>query len=714
MTAIKPIAILALVAALATGVCIASYAESTAPRPPLARIEPKVLEAHGQRRIDNYDWLSHRESAEVIAHLQAENAYTEARLAPLRPLIDDIAGELRARFAPADVTVPYFDNGYFYQRRFGAGASYPHIVRRKGSLEAPEETVLDVTALAAGHTHYSLGRWAVSRDGQRVAFSVDFHGNRVHRIFVRNIATGEVADQGIDGVNSEVVLAADGETLFYVRQEDQTLRAHQVWRHRIGTDPAGDVLVYEETDPTFTVTVRLTKSRKFVTIVVRKDRTSETRFLPADQPEGTFTVIEPRQEGVRYEADHVGSAFYIRTNRDAPDFRIVRAPETAPGAANWQELIAERPGHYLTRLELFERYLAIDVDHDAISSIRAFRLADMSEIPVPRPSEIGIASTAMFRSPANRDPASKVLRFHFISPVHPETVYDFDLESGTLTELKRDPAYAWLKPERYAAERIFADAPDGERVPITLVYRKDLRRPGGNPTVINGYGAYGISWRPGFPLAAFSLIDRGFVHAVAHVRGGREKGERWYESGRVLTKRNSFNDFIAVSERLIAAGYAARGAVFARGGSAGGLLVGSVANLRPDLYAGIVAEVPFVDVVTTMSDPSIPLTTLEYDEWGNPADRRQFDYMLSYSPYDNVAARRYPAMFVTAGLHDSQVSYAEPAKWVAKLRALGSSPELLFRTELQAGHTGASGRLGSVDEEARIQAWLVARVGAPH
>lgn len=696
--------------------CPASAAGATEPdaatAPPVAKTVPTVLHEHGHDRVDPYQWLANRNDPAVLAHLADENAYAERRLSTIRPLIDEIAGELRQRNAHSDASVPFRDGGYLYERRFAEGAQYPVIVRRRDAPGAAEEIVLDVPALAAGHALYRLGRWQPSPDGTRVAFAVDFTGDRQARLFVRDIATGAVTDQGISDGAESFAFAADSTTLFYVRREAETLRGYQVWRHRLGAPPDADVLVYEERDPTFSVAVRRSKSRRFILIESDQEQTSEARYLPADQPEGTFRVVEPRRAGVRYDIDHVGDTFYIRTDLDAPDFRVMTAPETTPDAAHWSELIPQRPGRFIWRIEPFRDYVAYDEESDGGIGIKVLRLADKTEFAVPQPAAIGVASTSFFYGAfgGNREPDTSMLRFRFSGPLQPERTYDFDMASQTLTLRREDPAARWLKPDDYAVERIEAVAPDGERVPVTLTYKKSLKRPGGNPTLLVGYGAYGYSQRPTFTESVFSLIDRGFVHAMAHVRGGREKGERWHRDGRGLSKRNSFTDFIAAGEALVAQGYADRRAMFARGGSAGGLLVGAVANMRPDLFAGIVAEVPFVDVLTTTSDASIPLTTLEWVEWGNPAIPAHYDNIRAWSPYDNIEPKAYPAMFVTAGFHDSQVRYVEPAKWVAKLRATRTDDhELVFKTDMGAGHAGRSGRLGPVQENAEIMAWLLAQ-----
>ena len=684
----------------------ANAAEAAVRAVPVAPVVPKTFKAFGGVRIDNYDWLRDCKDPRVVSYLDAENAYANARLEPIKPLVDELAAELKAREAQEYASVPATSNGYVYEHRFSQGAQYPYIVRHKDVPGAQEEIVLNVGELAAGHQQYQLGSWTVSPDNNRVAFAVDFTGGREFRICVRSIATAETVDQGIDNASSDLVFAADSNALFYVRNDPTTLRSYQVWLHRLGTNPTSDVLIYEENDTTFSVSIGLSNSRKLALVSISEERTSEFRYLPIDHPTAELKLIEPRRQGVIYEVDHVGDEFFIRTNLDAPDFRLMSAPQATPTASHWREIVPEEPGHHLSHFEAFETFVAVDVEDETGTAIRVFTVPELREIPVPRPAAIGVASCD--DNEANLDPVATVLRFHFSNPLVPQCVYDFDVTTGVLTLRKQAPAGHWFDRHRYVLDQLSATASDGERVPITVVYRKGMRHSGGNPTLIVGYGAYGLSLRATFTRSTFSLIDRGFIYAIAHVRGGHEKGERWYEQGRMLNKRNTFTDFIAVTETLIAQGYADSRAIFAQGGSAGGLLMGTIANLRPDLYAGIVAEVPFVDVVTTMSDASVPLTTLEYDEWGNPAVRHEYDYMLSYSPYDNVARKNYPPMFVTAGFYDSQVSYAEPAKWVAKLRASKTDThDLVFKTDMAAGHDGRSGRLSSIEESAEIMGWLI-------
>jgi oligopeptidase B len=695
----------------------AGIRETAAPSPPMAPVIPTKFEKFGAVRIDHYDWLRDREDSRVIAYLDAENACAKAQLEPIKPLLDEIATELQARATPEDSSVPTACNGCFYQRRFMRGSQYPVIVRWHDVVDtSQEEIVLDVAALVAGRPRQcELGSWTISPDNKRIAFTVDFHGNREFRVFVRTLPAGQVIDEGITNAAPNLVFAKDDEIFFYVRNDPRTVRSYQLWCHRTGSDPRRDVLIYEEKDPTCSISLDLSKSRKYLLLNIDGEHTSEVRYLDLEQPSGALKVIEPRRRGVIYEVDHTDGKFFIRTNLGAPDFRLMSATEAMPSAAQWTEFIPQEPGHFLRHFEAFDSFVAVDIEDEDGMKIRIFTFPDGREVPVPRPSGIGVATSSFENdNEANLEGAATVLRFRFSGPLQPECIYDFDVATRSLSIRKEDSANRWLDRNRYAVDRLYATASDGEAIPLTIVYRKNLRLPGGNPAVIVGYGAYGLSMRPTFTPSVFSLLDRGFIHAIAHVRGGREKGDRWYTHGRLLTKRNTFTDFIAATEALIAQGYADPQTVFAQGGSAGGLVMGTIANLRPDLYAGIVAEVPFVDVITTMSDPSIPLTTLEYEEWGNPAIKREYDYMLSYSPYDNVTQKSYPAMFVTAGLYDSQVSYAEPAKWVARLRASkADGRDLLLRTDMDSGHEGRSGRGGSIRQSAEIMGWLISQARRP-
>jgi len=700
-----------LLAAGLVGPCPASAQSShsqlaTAAAPPVAKVVPHAFEEFGQRRADPYDWLRNKRDPDVVKYLEAENGYAAGRLARIKPLIEELANEGHQRADLADESPDFVDNGYIYRRRMAVGARFPVIVRRRTQSDPPQ-VVLDIESLAAGHVQYDLDQYTVSPDGNLVAFAVDLTGGGLYRIFIRDIATGQVRATGITGAASDLEFSADSKHLFYIRAEADTVRSHQLWRHAVGADSSADKLVYEEPDPTFELGLKKSKSGRFILLTVSHQHATEVRYFPADRPDEPLSVMEPRRRDIYYVADHIADRFYIRTNLGAPDFRVVAAPQAAPQAANWTNVVAPTAGHHIARFELFESFLAVAVDHDALRSVRVYRRADLSEIPVPRPASVSVMEMA-FANQANRDPSATVLQLRLSALNRPVAFHDFDTRTGELLLVKKSPAWNWFDPDAYEVRRIAAVASDGETVPVTLMYRKGMLKPRGNPTLVTAYGAYGISRIPRFSDTWISLIDRGFVYAIAHVRGGREKGRRWYDQGRVLNKRNSFTDFIAVTEALIAGGLADPKRVFAEGSSAGGMLVGAVANMRPELYAGIVADVPAMDVVTTMADPSLPLSTLEYEEWGNSAIEEQYRYMLSYSPYDNVSAKEYPAMFVIAGLHDSQVGVHEPAKWVARLRATKTDGnEILFVTNMSAGHGGTSGRFGAVDINARVMAWLI-------
>jgi oligopeptidase B len=673
--------------------------------PPVAKTVPHLFEAFGQGRPDPYDWM--RNTRELIPYLMAENGYADARLARLRPLIEKLEAEARARADDSEDSPDFTENGYVYQRRTTAGARFPVIARRKVGSDAESEVVLDIESLAAGREQYDVNGFALSPDGKLVAFAVDFTGGRRHQIFIRDIATSAVRAPAITNAYSDLTFSADSKHLFYIRTQDRTVRAYQVWRHTVGTDASADKLLYEEADASYELHLETSKSRRFILLTSESQQTTEVRYLAADRPDDPLTVMEPRRHGVFYVADHVADRFYIRTNLNAPDFRLVAAPDSAPQAANWTTVVPSTPGQHIAWFEVSDNFLAVTVDHDAMRSVRVFRRADAREIPVPHPP--GVSVIELFEEePTNRDPAATRVQLRLSALNLPYAFYDFDTRSGELLPVRRSPAWNWFDPAAYEVRRITATASDGEAVPVSLIYRKGLLKARGNPTLITGYGAYGSSSMPRFRDAWISLIDRGFVYAIAHVRGGREKGSRWYDQGRLLNKRNSFTDFIAATQALTAQGFADPRRVFAYGASAGGMLVGAVTNMRPDLYAGIVAEVPAMDILSTMADPNLPLSTLEYEEWGNPAIEKHYRTMLSYSPYDNVSAQAYPPVFVIAALNDSQVGVHEAAKWVARLRATKTDRnEILLVTNMSAGHGGTSGRFGSVNIDARVQAWLI-------
>ena len=677
-------------------------------QPPIARVVPHELERHGHVRVDDYYWLKERDNPQVIEHLEAENEYTEAVMARTGELREELFAEIKGRIKETDESVPYKLDDYFYVTRYEEGRQYPVYCRRKGSPEAADEVMVDVNALAEGEEYCSVQSLRVSFDQNLLAYAVDTVGRRIYTIYFKNLTTGEILPDTIPEVTGNLAWANDNKTLFYSKQDPVTLRSHRIYRHVLGTDPAADVLVYEESDETFRCAVSRTKSKKYLLIASSQTLASEVRYLDAASPTGTFTVIEPRRREHRYSVDHRGDDFYIRTNDDATNFRLMKTPVSSPGRESWQEVVPHRGDVLLEDFELFDDYL-----------VTAERCAGLVHLRI-RPWSGGSEHEIDFGEPAYQagfdvNPAldTEVLRYFYTSLATPRSTYDYDMRTRRKTLLKRDEVLGGFDPADYRSERLHATARDGVEVPISLVYRRDkFARDGASPLLLTGYGAYGISREASFLASRLSLLDRGFAFAIAHVRGGQELGRPWYEDGKLLKKKKTFSDFITCAEHLIAERYADPRRLYAQGGSAGGLLVGAVVNLRPDLFHGVIAAVPFVDVVTTMLDDSIPLTTGEYDEWGDPNEKDYYDYILSYSPYDNVAARDYPHLLVTTGLHDSQVQYWEPAKWVAKLRALKTDHNrLLLKTDLEAGHGGKSGRYERYRDTAFEYAFLLDLAG---
>jgi oligopeptidase B len=691
----------------------AAQAPAVRPAPPVAKVVPHRLEAHGQVRVDDYYWLRERQDPEVVAYLDAENAYTEAMTAHTGALQQDLFDEIVARIPQVDESAPYLLDGYWYYRRFEEGEEYPIYARRKGSLEAPEEVMLDVPEMAEGHSFYSVSGLAVSPDNRTLAFAVDTVGRRKYTVRFKDLATGGMLPDALAEKTPNLAWAGDGRTIFYTAQHPETLRSYRIYRHVLGTDPAADVLVYEEPDEQFWTYVYRTSSREYLVIGSRQTESNEYRFLRADDPTGAFQVLLPREPGHEHSLDHADGRFYVRTNDGAKNFRLVSMPVGDTSRASWREVIPHQPEVYLGSFQVFRGHLVIMERHDGLNRPRVIPLGDG---PDAAPLEGHFID---FDEPAyaafltdNHEYDTGTVRFAYSSMTTPWSIYDYDLVSRERILVKRDEVGGGFDSADYRTERLFAPARDGRKVPVSLVHRAGATPDGSRPLLLYGYGSYGSTVDPGFSSARLSLIDRGFVFAIAHVRGGQVYGRDWYEEGRLLEKKNTFTDFIAAAEFLIAQGWADPDRLYAQGGSAGGLLMGAVVNLRPDLWDGVVAQVPFVDVVTTMLDPAIPLTTGEYDEWGDPNDKTFYDYMLSYSPYDNVAAGPYPSLLVTTGLHDSQVQYWEPAKWVAKLRALKTDARpLLLKTNMEAGHGGTTGRFKSQKETAFIYAFLLDLAG---
>ena len=672
------------------------------PMPPLAKVVPTRLEQHGDVRVDNYHWLKDRENPDVLRYLEAENAYTAGVMAKTKPLQETLFHEFKDRIKQTDVTVPYRKDDYYYYSRTEEGRDYP-IYCRKKALDAPEQVMLDVNRIAEGHKYCSARPSEVSPAQDLLAYAVDTVGRRFYTLQFKNLSTGELLGDTIRDVTGNVTWANDNRTVLYTRQDPVTLRSYQVYRHVLGADPAKDELVFEEQDETFGTFVYKTKSKKYLMIVSSQTLSTEVRYLDADRPGEKPKVFEPRRRNHEYGVDHYGDSFYIRTNLEAKNFRLMKTPVDKTGVAHWTEVLPHRDDVLLEGFEIFRDHLVVSERKNGLLQLRV------------RPWSGGAEHYVDFGEPAyvaypgaNFQFDTTVLRFGYSSMTTPSSVYDYDMVKREKKLLKRDEVLGGFDPANYRTERIYVTARDGKRVPVSLVYRLPFAKDGARPLLLYGYGSYGASMDPGFDPFRISLLDRGFVYAIAHVRGGEDLGRAWYEDGKLLHKKNTFTDFIDCAEHLVAAKYGDPKRVFAWGGSAGGLLVGAVVTMRPELWAGAIAEVPFVDVVTTMLDDSIPLTTGEFDEWGDPHDKAYYEYMLSYSPYDQTRPGAYPNLLVTTGLNDSQVQYWEPAKWVAKLRAVKTDDrKVLLQTEMSAGHGGLSGRDDRYRERAFRFAFLL-------
>ena len=681
-----------------------------APTPPIAKTVPYTVTSPNGDRVDPYYWLRDdtRSKPEVIAYLSAENDYTAAMLAHAQPAREALFKEMVGRIQQDDSSVPYRKNGWWLYTRFEQGNEYPIHARKRGSLDAPEEVLLDANVLGAGKGFYQIGSWQPSPDGAQLVYAEDVSGRRQFVLRFKNLQTGQLWPESIANVEAGTVWANDNRTVLYIEKNPQTLLGFRVRKHVLGTDPANDPVVYEEKDSTYYMGIGKSRSERFLWIGLNSTVATEWRYADANDPDLVFRTVLPRERDHEYQVQDHGDEFYILTNWQARNFRIMRAPIAQAGdRANWVEWVAHRDDALLSSMTVLRDHVAINERSGGLPKIRIKTIAD------------GRSELLAFDEPAysaftgaNAEYDTAALRIVYTSPQTPASTYDVDLASGERKLLKREIVLGGFNRDDYVTEFRFAPARDGAQVPVTLLYRKGLKRDGSAALYQYGYGSYGAAMSPAFNDKVLSLVDRGVVYVIAHIRGGEEMGRAWYESGRQLQKKNTFNDFIDVTDFLVREGYAAKDRVVAQGGSAGGLLMGAIANMAPDRYRAIVADVPFVDVVTTMLDESIPLTTNEFDEWGNPKQKAFYDYMLSYSPYDNVAAQDYPAMLVTTGLHDSQVQYFEPAKWVAKLRATrtGTSP-LLLKTNMEAGHGGKSGRFRRLEEVALAYAFFLDQLG---
>ena len=690
---------------------------------PKAEKKPHVLSMHGDDRTDNYFWLNQREDPSVIAYLNAENAYREAMTKHTKPLQDVLYTEMVARIAQTDMSVPFKHRGYWYITRFEEGQQYPIHSRKKETLEAAEDILLNVNELAEGHAYFSISGRSVSPDNQWLAYGVDTVSRRIYSLKFKNLTTNETLDYSIEGTTGSAVWSADNQTLFYTLKDTETLRSCKIMRHVLGSNPVDDVCVFTEEDDTFGVGVGKTRSEEFLIIGSGSTVSNEYRFLAANNPMGEWSVFEPRERHHEYSIDHADGTFYILTNWQAKNFKLMAldaknaqytdlSSGTHEGSIfqrkNWIDVIPHRADVLLEGMTIFKNSLVLSERINGLTQIRViqnFGKEAQTDHYVDFGEEVFMAYVG-----TNPDFDTNTLRLGFTSMATPNTVYDYEMTARTFNLLKQEAVLdVTFDPTNYVTKRVYATASDGVKVPISVVYRRNLFRKRANPLLLYGYGSYGHSMDPYFSSARLSLLDRGFVFAIAHIRGGQELGRHWYEDGKLMKKLNTFTDFIACAETLITEGLGSKKKIMAMGGSAGGLLMGAVMNMRPDLWHGVVAQVPFVDVVTTMLDETIPLTTGEFDEWGNPKDLPAYEMMKSYSPYDQVSAQKYPPTLITTGLHDSQVQYFEPAKWIAKLREMrtNTSTPLYMYCNMDTGHGGASGRFERYKEVAMEYAFLL-------
>jgi oligopeptidase B len=673
--------------------------------PPVARVDPRVEVVHGETRVDHYYWLRDRRNPEVIAYLEAENRHAEEVMRHTEGLQERLYQEMRTRIKETDLSVPERLDGYLYYTRTEAGGQYPIFCRRRDLPGAAEEILLDQNPLAAGHAYFRVGSLEVSPDHRLLAYSVDTSGAEEFTLFIKDLVSGELLPERLARTSHRVAWANDSRTVFYTVL-DESRRPCRLYRHEVGTNSSEDVLVYFEPDAAFYLDVSRTRSRRYLLLDLSSHSTTEVRYVSADRPKEPFCVVQPRRAGIEYTVTHHDDRFFITTNDGAPNFRLVQAPVDRPSREHWSPVLPYRPDVKLDTTDAFRRHLVVYEREAGLTRIRVIDLLTGAEHLVPFPEPV-----YTLRAHANPEFDTTTLRFTYTSLITPSSVIDYDLAEHTWTIRKQTEVRAY-NASRYRSERLLASAPDGVQVPISVVYRVPLDTDGTRPLLLSGYGAYGLSYDPVFSSNTLSLLDRGFVVAIAHVRGGEEMGRAWYEAGRLLKKRSSFTDFIAAAEHLVSLGYTTPDRLVINGGSAGGLLIGAVTNLRPELFRAVLAEVPFVDVVNTMLDASLPLTVIEYDEWGNPHDPTAYSYIRSYSPYDNVDAKDYPHMLVTAGLNDPRVAYWEPAKWTAKLRATKTDKNrLLLRTNMGAGHGGASGRYDFLREIAFKYAFILDVLG---
>ncbi len=677
---------------------------------PKAKKKPQLLEEHHHVRTDNYYWLNDREDQEVLDYIDAENEYTEAVMAHTTELQHKLFEEIKGRIKEKDESVPYFLNGHYYYYRFEEGLEYPIHCRKKGGLEAEEEVILDVNELAKDKPYCSVRGLKISFNTELLSFSTDYVGRRIYTLRVKNLATGQILDDTIADVTGNVVWANDNKTIFYTKQDPTTLRPNRVYKHILGTDPSKDALVFTEEDETFSIGLSKTKSKAYLLIESHASESTEIRFIKADEPESDFQVFHPREKKLEYHFDHYENEFYILTNYNAQNFRLMSCSIEQTYKEHWKEIIPHRENVLLEDIEIFKHFLVLEERSAGLTNIRVIKWENSEEHYLDFGEPAYTAGTGF-----NPDFDTEWLRYSYNSLTTPSSIIDYNMVTKEKVVKKEQEVLGTFNKENYIAERVFVKSHDGTEVPLSIVYRKDIQEKASfkqgaglsAPLYLTGYGSYGFSYDPYFSSVRLSLLDRGFIFAIAHIRGGQEMGRQWYDNGKLLHKKNTFEDFIACAGWLIEQNYTSPSQLVINGGSAGGLLVGAVMNMRPEMFHIAIADVPFVDVVTTMLDDSIPLTTGEYDEWGNPNEKEFYEYILSYSPYDNVEIKAYPHTLVTSGLHDSQVQYWEPTKWVAKLRELKTDDNrLLLKTNTKAGHSGASGRFESLKDIAFEYAFI--------
>jgi len=687
----------------------------SAVKPPIA---DKVAKELTGNRIDNYYWMKlsdeqknatqkDEQTQKVVNYLTAENDYLKTNLKQTEGLQKKVYDEIIGRVKQTDESVPYKDNGYWYYTRFEQGAEYPIYCRKKGTLQGTEEILLNVNDMAKGHSYYSITGLSVSEDNNLLAYAEDSVSRRRYTVYVKDLRTGKLVEEPVPNTEGQVTWANDNKTYFYTKKDSATLRSRWIIKHKVGTTYKNDPVVSEEKDETFYTGIYKTKSNKFLVIWAGSTLTNHYQILDANTPDGKFKEFNPRERGLEYSIDHYGDKFYVVTNLDAQNFRLMETPDTKTAKANWKEKIAHRKDTLLQGIEIFKNHLVLSERAQANTLMRIINQKTNET------HYLNFGEPAYTINPSiNLDFDTELLRYGYTSMTTPNSTYDYNMNTKQRTLLKQQEVVGGYKAEDYQTERIWAEATDGTKIPMSIVYKKGLQKNGNNPTMLYGYGSYGASMDPTFSITRLSLLNRGFVYAIAHIRGGQEMGRQWYEDGKLFKKKNTFTDFINCAEFLIEEKYTQPEKLFASGGSAGGLLMGAVVNMRPDLFKGVIAAVPFVDVITTMQDESIPLTTGEFDEWGNPKDPESYMYMLEYSPYDQVKPQNYPNMLVTTGFHDSQVQYWEPAKWVAKLRAMKTdSNKLLLRTNMETGHGGTTGRFKRYEEISQEYAFVLDLAG---